>query len=447
MKRLFRFMGDNVISDVHLGDWGTQMGMIIAELAGRHPKLPYFDAKFNGPYPDESPVTLQDLEEIYPAASARAKADPAIMEQARLATVDLQNGRSGYHALWQHFVNVSVTRLKEDYDKLSIHFDLWMGESDVQDRIEPLLVKLDSQELTYESQGAIVMEIANPDDKKPMPPLMLRKTDGAVLYGTTDLATIDQRVQELNADLILYVVDHRQRQHFEQVFRAAYKGNVVAETVELEHCYFGTMNGKDGRPFTTREGGVMKLKDLIELVIASALRRMAESHVAEDFDDAERQEVARKVGLAALKYADLMNQRTKDYIFDLDRFSSFEGRTGPYLLYTTVRANSILQKAAAQSLTPSDILPPVADAERALMLHIMQLPDVLELTYQTRMPNHIAEYVYTLANEFNRFYNTCHILSAEDGAVQASWLGLTHLFMRVSMQLLTLLGIEILERM
>ncbi|MCP5098129.1 MAG: arginine--tRNA ligase [Chloroflexi bacterium] len=447
IKRLFRFMGDDVTGDVHLGDWGTQMGQIIIELAERQPELPYFDADFNGPYPTESPVSLDDLGEIYPAASNRAKSDPTVMDAARQATVALQNGRSGYRALWQHFVDVSVARLKQDYGRLDIHYDLWMGESDVQDRIEPLIEKLQADGHTSESQGALIMEIAEEDDNKPMPPLMLRKSDGAVLYGTTDLATIDQRVQELNAELILYVVDHRQRQHFEQVFRGAYKSGVFPASEGLEHNYFGTMNGKDGKPFKTREGGVMKLKDLIDMVVAAAIKRMDESNVAKDYEANERQEIARRVGLAALKYADLMNQRTKNYVFDLDRFSSFEGRTGPYLLYTTVRARSILQKAAAQSLAPGQIQPAVADAERTLMLHMTQLPDVLQLAYDTRMPNHISEYVYTLGSEFNRFYNACHILREEDAAVQASWLGLTQLFLRVSTLLLTLLGIEIPERM
>lgn len=446
LKRLFRFMGDDVIGDVHLGDWGTQMGMIIVELARRHPDWPYFDPHNDGPFPAESPITLADLEEIYPTASARAKDDPEVMEAARQATVELQNGRPGYRALWQHFVTVSVAGLKEDYGALGIHFDLWLGESDVQDQVNPLIERLQEEGFASESQGAIVMDITEPDDKKPTPPLMLRKSDGAVLYGTTDLATIEQRVQEFRADLILYVVDHRQQQHFEQVFRAAHKSNIAPGT-GLEHNYFGTMNGKDGKPYKTREGGVMKLKDLIQLVIRAALARMAESHVADEYDEVERMEVARIVGLAALKYADLMNQRTKDYIFDLDRFSSFEGRTGPYLLYTTVRARSILAKATAQGLAPGDILPPTEAAERTLMLQLMQLPDALHLAYDTRMPNHLADYIYTLANEFNRFYNACHILSEADTAVQASWLGLTHLFTRVSEQVLTLLNIEIPERM
>ncbi len=318
IKRLFRFMGDDVIGDVHLGDWGTQMGQIIVELSHRMPKLPYFDPDFTGPYPKESPITLFDLEEIYPAASKQAKADPAYAEAARLATVELQNDRSGYRALWQHFHDVSVAGLKEDYGTLGIEFDLWLGESDMQDRIPAMIETLQAEGVATESEGAIVVDISLPDDNKPTPPLMLRKTDGGVLYGTTDLATIDQRVQDLQAQLILYVVDHRQRQHFEQVFRAAYKTGIAPESVGLEHDYFGTMNGKDGKPFKTREGGIMKLKDLISLVVESALARMEESHVAEDFDEAERQVVARKVGMAALKYADLMNQRTRDWRLEIE---------------------------------------------------------------------------------------------------------------------------------
>ncbi len=447
IKRLFRFMGDDVIGDVHLGDWGTQMGQVIVELGRRMPDLPYFDASYTGPYPAESPVTLADLEEIYPAASAQAKTDPAYAEAARLATAELQNGRPGYRALWQHFHDVSVAGLKEDYDKLDIHFDLWLGESDVQDRLDGMIDRLQAQGFATESEGALVMEIAEPDDKKPMPPLLLRKSDGAVLYGTTDLATIEMRVQELKPELLLYVVDHRQRHHLEQVFRAAYKSGIAPSSMGMEHNYFGTMNGKDGKPFKTREGGTMKLKDFIALVIEAALARMAESHVAEGYDEAERQEIARMVGLAALKYADLMNQRTKDYVFDLDRFSSFEGRTGPYLLYTAVRARSILQKAGAQGLAPGPFLPPTADAERAVMLLLTGLPDALQQAYDTRMPNHLADYAYALANEFNRFYNTCHILREENAGVQSSWLALTHLVRRVMELVLHLLGIEIPERM
>ena len=317
----------------------------------------------------------------------------------------------------------------------------------MQDRIDPMIEKLQTDGFAVESEGAIVVDISLPEDNKPTPPLMLRKSDGGVLYGTTDLATIDHRMHDLQPDLILYVVDHRQRQHFEQVFRAAYKTGIALQSVGLEHNYFGTMNGKDGKPFKTREGGVMKLKDLIALVVESAFKRMDESHVAEDFDEAERAEVARMVGLAALKYADLMNQRTKDYIFDLDRFSSFEGKTGPYLLYTAVRARSILSKAKEQNLSSGEILPPQVEAERTLMLLITQMPNALQQAYDTRMPNHIAEYVYVLANEFNRFYNACHILREEDTAVQSSWLALTELFLAVIEQTLTLLGIEIPERM
>ncbi|MCP4363378.1 MAG: arginine--tRNA ligase [Chloroflexi bacterium] len=447
IKRLFIFMGDNVIGDVHLGDWGTQMGQIIIELARRQPNLPYFDADYSGPYSGDSPITLADLEEIYPAASLRAKNDPAVMAAARQATVELQNGRPGYRALWQHFVDVSVAGLAEDYGNLDIHFDLWMGESDVQDRLVPLIERLQQEGFASASKGAVVVDIGHPDDKKPTPPLILRKSDGGVLYGTTDLATIDFRIQELQAELILYVVDHRQRQHFEQVFRTAYKTGIAPENVGLEHNYFGTMNGKDGKPFKTREGGVMRLKDLIELVVEAALTRMAESHVADEYDEAERQEIARMVGLAALKYADLMNQRTKDYIFDLDRFSSFEGRTGPYLLYTAVRARSILSKAAKQELQPGSFASPAVDAERTLMLTLTQFPYALQTAYETRMPNHLAEFVYALANEFNRFYNTCHILRETDAAVQSSWLALTQLSLQMLEQGLTLLSIEIPERM
>jgi arginyl-tRNA synthetase len=447
LKLVARFLGHDVLGDVHLGDWGLQMGMLISELERRRPDLPYFDADFTGPYPKEPPLTIADLEEMYPAASSIAQSDPATMESARLATVELQRGRPGYRALWQQFVAISVAELKTDYADLNVEFELWLGESDTQTRIPALIERLRQRGHAYESDGALVVDVSEPDDQKDVPPLMLLKSDGAVLYSTTDLATIEQRVQDLNAQLILYVVDNRQADHFRQVFRGAYKTEIEQASVVLEHTGFGTMNGRDGRPFKTRAGGVMRLKDLIELVTEKAAERMAELDVARDYDDAEKADIARMVGMATLKYADLMNHRTKDYVFDLDRFSSFEGRTGPYLLYTTVRTKSILRKAKAQELEPGAILPPASQMERDVQLKIAELPDVISLAFDARAPNHLCDFGYALATTFNRFYHEHHILREADRAQQASWLALSSCFAASLQLVLELLGIEVPERM
>jgi arginyl-tRNA synthetase len=445
---LFRFRGDDVLGDIHMGDWGLQMGMLIAEIGRRQPELPYFDVRNNGPFPDKSPVDMDDLGEIYPAASARSKEDPAFREDARQATKELQDGRPGYRALWQHIVDVSIVALKEDFDRLSVSFDLWLGESHAHERIEPMVQRLQTEGHAVESAGAIVVDVAKPDDKAEIPPLMLLKSDGSVLYGTTDLATIEQRVEELHAELILYVVDIRQSLHFEQVFRAARKTGIApAERVGLEHLPNGTINGPDGRPFKTREGGVPSLKDVVDMVVEKARERLAEIDAAADYDDAEKEQIAEQVGVAALKFADLVNHRTKDYVFDLERFTSFEGRTGPYLLYTAVRTKSILRRAEEAGLEAGHILPPAGEEERELALKLVELPDVVVYAYETRAPNHLADYVYNLALTFNRFYREYHILSEEDPARQASWLALSQYALRQIELVLSLMGIGVPERM
>ncbi|HZD11781.1 MAG TPA: arginine--tRNA ligase, partial [Candidatus Binatia bacterium] len=384
LQRLFSFYGDEVTGDIHMGDWGLQMGMLITEVQRRYPDLPYFDAEYEGPYPAESPVTMADLQDFYPQASARAKRDPEAMEAARQATKELQEGRRGYHALWQHFVDVSIASLRRDFDALNVHFDLWLGESHADPYIEPMIERLKEEGYATVSEGALVVPIGEADDKTEIPPLMLLKSDGAALYGTTDLATLAMRMQELEPELILYVVDARQSLHFEQVFRAARKSGIVPDDVGLEHLPFGTMNGPDGKPFKTREGGVMRLNDLIEMVREKALSRLQEVEAAQEYDAEERAEIARLVGLSALKFADLVNHRAKDYVFDLERFSSFEGRTGPYLLYTAVRTKSILRRAEEQGIQTGPILPPAGAEERELMLKLAELPDVLGYAYETR---------------------------------------------------------------
>lgn len=448
IKRLFRFRGDDVLGDIHMGDWGLQMGMLIAEIERRKPDLPYFDAEFGGPYPEHSPVDMDDLGEIYPAASQRSNVDPDFKEAARKATKELQAGRPGYRALWQHIVDISIDALKEDFDRLGVTFDLWLGESHANGRIEPIVKRLLAQGVAEESAGAIVVDVARPDDKADIPPLMLLKSDGSVLYGTTDLATIEQRVEELDAELILYVVDIRQSLHFEQVFRAARKSGIAPEkNVGLEHLPNGTINGPDGRPFKTREGGVPSLKEVVDMVVERARERLVEMDVATEYSEAEKDDIAEKVGIAALKFGDLVNHRTKDYVFDLERFTSFEGRTGPYMLYTAVRTKSILRRAYEQGLEGGVIRPAASEEERELDLKLAELPDVVAHAYDTRAPNHLADHVYNLAITFNRFYREHHILSEEDPAQQASWLSLSHYSLRQIELVLSLMGIETPERM
>lgn len=445
LQRLYRANGWTVVSDVHLGDWGLQMGQLISEieLDGRAPV--YFDVNHTGPYPDESPVSMDELEVLYPRASAACKADPARLEAARRATVELQAGRPGYRALWRHFVSVTEVGLTREFGSLGVTFDLWNGESSVDALIPPMLDDLKARGLAEMSEGALVVPVARDDDKKPLPPLILVKSEGGVLYGTTDLATIIARVREYDPDLILYVVDHRQHGHFEQVFRAADRAGLSGKA-HLEHVGYGTMNGADGKPFKTRAGGAMKLHDLIGMATAQAEKRLAEQGIAHDIPEAERGEIARKVGIATIKFADLSNHRTTDYVFDLDRFSKFEGKTGPYLQYAAVRIQSILRKAAEQGVAAA--APAVrSPEERRLILQLLALGDVMAGAEDKRAPNMLCEYAFELAQSFSRFYSEHHILSEPDPALRAARLGLCALVLAVLTRVLDLLGIEVPERM
>lgn len=448
IKRLSRFLGHRTVGDVHLGDWGLQMGQIIVEMEERNPELIYFDPAYDGEYSAESPVSIQDLAEIYPVASGKSKVDPEFRAKAQQATTELQDGRAGYRALWQHFLDISVADLKKNYGKLDVEFDLWLGESDVQPLIPPMVDDLTRREVAIRSEGAMVIPVLDEKDKKELAPMMLVKSNGSVGYEATDLATIVQRVRDYDPDLVLYVVDHRQKEHFVKVFRAAYKAGIAdQEKVGLEHNYFGTMNGKDGKPFKTREGGIMQLEDLLQLITSKAYERIEELDSDETYSDEESAEIARMVGLAALKFGDLVNHRTGNYVFDLDRFSSFEGRTGPYLLYAAVRNRSILRKAATQGLEPGPILAPAGPEERELQLKLLDFEDTLHFTFDQRAPNHLCEYAYTLATAFNRFYAAHHILNEPDPEQQASWLGLARLTVAVLEKGLDLLGISVPERM
>jgi arginyl-tRNA synthetase len=445
LKRLFRYRGDTVWGDAHFGDWGYQMGLLIAAVADEQPSLPYFDAAFFGPYPTESPVTLADLDRMYPAASAAAKEDPAKRDRARKATAELQAGRAGYRALWRHFVTVSREALERDYAALGVHFDLWKGESDADPLIPGMVDALKAKGLAFPDQGAWIMRVARNGDKKEIPPLLVVSSEGSAMYGTTDLATILDRKNELSPDLALYCVDQRQGDHFEQVFRAAALAGYARDD-QLEHIGFGTMNGADGKPFKTRAGGVLKLQDLIAMVSEKAEARLREAGLGSELSADDFAETARKVGVAALKFADLMNFRGTSYVFDLDRFTAFEGKTGPYLLYAAVRVKSLLRKAQEGGVAPGPITPALP-AERALVLTLDGFERALDGAYDKRAPHHLAEHCYALASAFSAFYAAAPILSAEDEATRASRLSLAALTLKQLEIGLDLLGIETPARM
>jgi arginyl-tRNA synthetase len=445
LQRLFRALQWDTTSDAHLGDWGLQMGQLISEIAIRRPDLPYFRDADLSPYPPESPVTMDDLETIYPEAAAACKADPERLEAARRATAELQAGRPGYVALWRHFVAVSEAGLKREYGSLGVSFDLWKGEASAAPLIPEMIEDLKARGLAEESEGALVVRVAEESDTKEMPPLILLKSDGAVLYGTTDLATIIDRERNLDPDLVLYVVDQRQHGHFEQVFRAAAKAGYAGDAV-LEHIGYGTVNGKDGKPFKTREGGVMKLYDLITMATDEAEKRLSEQGLAADYPEEERKAIAKAVGIAAIKFADLSNNRVSGYVFDLERFSRFEGKTGPYLQYAAVRIKSILRRAIDEGYAPGA---PVirSDEERKLALQLLSLPEALLSAEEKRAPNYLCDYVFTLAQEFSRFYTEHHILSEQDAELRAARLGLCAATLSIMERFLELLGIDVPERM
>jgi len=446
LLRLTKFLGFATISDVHLGDWGTQMGMLIHELSLRAPDLPYFDPNVAGPYPNEPPLTLQELEEMYPAASSRCKENPSDMDAARLATAELQAGRAGYIALWQHFVALTTVSLKRDFAFLGIDFDLWWGESTVHGRIGPMVEGLKSAGLAVESDGALVVPVAIEGEKNAMPPLILEKSDGAVMYGTTDLATLQARFGELGAANVLYVVDQRQSVHFQQVFRAAVKAGYCRGD-QVEHIGFGTVNGPDGKPFKTRAGGVMKLNTLLESAREKARDRLFGTKVYFDLDDAGKEDLARAIANAALKFADLSNQRLAAYAFDLDRFVSFEGKTGPYLQYSVARINSMLAKAAERSLAIGPLLPAHQPEERELHILLSQFADNVENAFAGRTPNVLCDGAFKLAQGFSRFYANCHVLTEEDATQRASWLAVSALTRAQLVAYLDILGIPAVEKM
>lgn len=447
MKRLCRFLGHQVIGDVHLGDWGLQMGLIIEELKERQPGLPYFDEDYEGEYPEEAPFTIGELEEIYPAASAKSKVDESFAKKAHDATYKLQNGNKGYLAVWNHILHVSVADLKKNYEKLGVTFDIWKKESDVQGLIPAMVEKLKEQGFAHESQGALVVDVSEETDAKEVPPCILLKSDGATLYSTTDLATLVEREELFSPDRILYVVDKRQSLHFTQVFRCAKKTGIVRPEVKLNFLGFGTMNGKDGKPFKTRDGGIMRLEYLIQEISDAVYEKIMENR---SMEEAEAKETAKLIGLAALKYGDLSNQAAKDYVFDVERFISFEGDTGPYILYTIVRIKSIQAKYKALSDRcegEEQILPAASESEKALQLQTSRVQDALLSAFTEQAPHKLCQYIYELSNAFNRFYHETKIMAEEDKRRQAAYIRLLGLVRRVLETCIDLLGFEAPDRM
>ncbi len=442
LKRLHKFMGYHTIGDIHLGDWGLQMGLIIAELQVRQPELCYFDPDYTGAYPEEPPFTLSELEEIYPTASAKKKDDPDFAEKAHIATFQLQQGRPGYRAIWNHIMRISLADLHRIYDALDVHFEAWLGESDADPYIPAMIQDLKDKGYAVESEGALVFPVAEEGDKKEIPPCILIKSDGAAIYATTDLATLVQRMEDHDPDKILYVTDKRQNLHFEQVFRAAKKGGIVKAETALEHVGHGTMNGADGKPFKTRDGGVLRLEQLISDMTDFVRSKVVENKIVAD---SEVDATTAKIALAALKYGDLSNQPTKDYNFDLERFAAFEGNTGPYILYTIVRIKSILSRYGAWENLPITL--PANEYAQELMLCITKLSPALESALRTSSPNLICAYIYELAGAVNKFYHETRILSEENKDLQKGYIALIGLAKRILEQCIDILGFSAPEKM
>ena len=449
LKRLAKELGHEVIGDVHLGDWGRPLGIVISEIKRRNPDLIYFDENYSGEYPKESPVTMDELNEIYPSASAACKVDEERLQEARIATAILQNddavGHRGYYALWKHIIDVSIESLKENYDRLGVNFELWRGESDCIKSIPEMMDIFEKKNLLKESEGAIVMDVSEPTDTFEVPPLILKIQNNSVGYQTTELATIYERIKEFNPDEIWYVVDGRQEMHFQQVFRGAYKSGIVPSNVKLRFIGFGTLNGKDGKPFKTRDGGVMRLSDLLELVKQSSKERLISDN--KELSEKEIDDISYKIADASIKYADALSIRTTDYIFDIDKFIENQGKTGPYILYSAVRIKSLLNKAMEKDIKGGVLQAPLKDEERNLMLCISRLPDIINLSYENKSLTEIADYLFDLNSSYNSFYNGTKILSEIDKEKQESWIHLSEIVGKINKKLLYIMAIEEPDKM
>ncbi len=446
IKRICRFAGDDVIGDIHLGDWGKPMGLLIAAIQDRSPDLPYFDDDFTGDYPSEAPFTGKDLETLYPLASQRAKDDEDFANRARENTRLLQEGRPGHRALWQHFVRLSVADIKELLDELGVEFELWRGESHVHDRLQKMIARLRAEGKIIPDDGAEIIPLGKSKSGNDLPPMIMVKSDGAVMYGATDLATIEERVEEFKPDVIIYAVDARQALHFEQVFATAEKLNMVPHTA-LEHAGFGTVNGKDNKPFKTRDGGVMTLRMLIDIAVNAARAKMESGEMGRDLNPEEKERISKIVGVSALIFADLMNERMKNYIFDEEKLSSTEGKTGPYLLYAMVRMKSVLEKMGMDTIIASDdVIQITHPAERQLLLRLFALPDSVQTAYENRTPHVICDYLFKLCQDFNLFYHDCPIRDAAP-EVQKSRLALTKYVLHVAQTMASVLGMRVPDKM
>ncbi len=446
IKRIQRYAGNTVIGDVHLGDWGLQMGLIIEELRDRNPNLSYFDESFSGEYPSEPPFTISELEQIYPVASKKSKEDEAFMERAHQTTLALQGGNKAYTAIWKHIMNISKADLKKNYDELNVAFDLWKGESDSQVYIKDMLQQMRDDGLTYESQGAMVIDIQEESDKKELPPCIVQKSDGAALYATSDLATMVQRELDYQPDAYIYLADKRQELHFTQVFRVAKKAGIVKQNTDMTFLGFGTMNGKDGKPFKTRSGGVMRLEYLIKDIQDAVYDKVVNNR---DMSDEEARNIAKIVGLAALKYGDLSNQASKDYVFDIDRFISFEGNTGPYILYTIVRIKSILSKYQEEGnpILCDKVQVASSDIEKNLELALAKFLDMIDMVYMDKAPHKICQYIYEVSNIFNQFYHSTKILGEKDKQKKQGYIALIRLTKDILLTCIDLLGFECPDKM
>jgi arginine--tRNA ligase len=442
LKRLARLLGHTVISDAHLGDYGRPLGLVILEIKKRYPNLEYFNEEYTGDYKDiELPITNKDLEEIYPIASTKAKEDEAYLEEARIITTKLQNHERGYYDIWQKIIEISKEEIKKVYDELNVYYDLWEGESNAAEYVDELIEMLEFKNLVEISDGAKIIDVKEDDDKSPMPPLLLVKSNGSISYETTDLATILERKKKIDPDEIWYCVDGRQQLHFEQVFRATRKANLVSDDVKLEYIGFGTMNGKDGKPFKTRDGGVMSLKSLIDEVKKETEKRINKDIVAEE----NIEETVDNIAISTLKYADLIPFRTTDYIFDPEKFSEVEGKTGPYLLYSTVRMASLLNKAKDEKQTTYKKVKNKTD--RDIILTLLELPNVLTRSFEMKSLNEIADYLYDLTSKYNKFYSENKVLTEEDEDLKESWLVLTNTVYKANLLLLDTLGLKVPEKM
>ena len=447
LKRMGRFFGNEVISDVHLGDWGLQMGLIIEELRERNPELVYFKKDFDGEYPKEAPFTLNDLEEIYPAASKKSKVDENFKQRAQEATLELQKGYKPYRAIWQHIMDLSVEDLKKNYGSLLVDFDLWKGESDADPYIPALIKDLEDRKIARVSEGALVVDIGVEGDKKELPPCIIRKSDGAALYATSDLGTLVEREKLYSPDEYIYIADKRQELHYTQFFRVARIAEIVPNNHELKYIGFGTINGKDGKPLKTRDGGVVRLEAVISDIADEVFAKIKQSR---DISDEEARNTAKIVGLAAIKYADLSNQAAKDYIFDIDRFTSFEGNTGPYILYTIVRIKSILEKyyeSSSQQVSLNDLTVPVEDIHKKLYMELSQYNEVMKTAWEELAPHRICQFIYSVSNTFNSFYHEIKILSESDEEKKKGYLATILLTKKILESAINLLGIEAPDKM